>query len=68
MTQKLLIAGTVLSLLLSGCGQNAPELDGKNNISDASDIGGDTVAVLWEIITAVVMDLEVFILDLEIIR
>lgn len=45
MTQKLLIAATVLSLLLSGCGQNAPELDGKNNISDASDIGGDTVSI-----------------------
>ena len=45
MTQKLLIAGTVLSLLLSGCGQNAPELDGKNNITDGSDIGGDTVSI-----------------------
>lgn len=46
MTHKLLIATTVLSLLLSGCGQTAPELDGsKNNISDASDIGGDTVSI-----------------------
>lgn len=43
MAHKLLIATAVLSLFLSGCGQTAPELDGgKNNISDASDIGGDT--------------------------
>lgn len=43
MTHKLLIATTVLSLFLSGCGQTAPELNGgTNNISDASDIGGDT--------------------------
>lgn len=46
MTHKLLMATTVLSLFLSGCGQTAPELNGgKNNISDASDIGGDTVSI-----------------------
>ncbi|WP_309498972.1 OmpA family protein [Sulfurovum sp.] len=46
MTHKLLMATALLSLLLSGCGQTAPELDGsKNNISDAPDIGGDTVSI-----------------------
>ena len=46
MTHKLLMATTVLSLFLSGCGQNAPELNGgKNNISDGSDIAGDTVSI-----------------------
>ncbi len=46
MTQKLLIAAAVLSLLLSGCAQNAPEVEGSgSNITDGSDIGGDTVSI-----------------------
>ena len=46
MTHKLLMVTTVLSLFLIGCGQTAPELNGgKNNISDGSDIAGDTVSI-----------------------
>ncbi len=44
MTQKLLLATTIISLILSGCSQNAPDV-GKNNISDASHIDGDTVSI-----------------------
>ncbi len=51
MIQKTLIATISLSLLLfTGCSQTAPELDrnsdaGKNNISDATQIAGDTVTI-----------------------
>ena len=49
MKQKtLLITATMLTLLLSGCSQKAPELEtevGKNNISDATQIAGETVSI-----------------------
>ncbi len=50
MIQKtLLITATLSALLLSGCSQKAPELEnaemGKNNISDATQITGDTVTI-----------------------
>jgi len=45
MTHKLLVATAILSLLLAGCAQNAADLDGKNNISDADHIQGDTVSI-----------------------
>ncbi len=45
MTHKLLVATAILSLILAGCAQNAPDLDGKNNISDANHIEGDTVSI-----------------------
>ena len=50
MIQKtLLITATLSALLLSGCSQKAPELEGadmgKNNISDATQIAGDTVSI-----------------------
>lgn len=45
MKHKLLLATAVLSLILSGCAQNAADLDGKNNISDADHIQGDTVSI-----------------------
>ena len=50
MIQKtLLITATISALLLSGCGQNAPELEGakigKNNVSDAIQITGETVSI-----------------------
>lgn len=45
MTYKLLAATAIASLILAGCAQNAPDLDGKNNISDANHIEGDTVSI-----------------------
>jgi peptidoglycan-associated lipoprotein len=45
MTYKLLITTAIVSLILGGCSQNAPDLDGKNNISDANHIEGDTVSI-----------------------
>jgi peptidoglycan-associated lipoprotein len=45
MTHKLLITTAIVSLILGGCSQNAPGLDGKNNISDANHIEGDTVSI-----------------------
>jgi len=49
MIKILLTTATIGALLLSGCSQKAPELEdaqmGKNNISDATQIGGDTVAI-----------------------
>ncbi len=50
MIQKLLITTATLSLLLlTGCGQTAPDLDGsnagKNNVSNATQIAGDTVTI-----------------------
>ncbi|HEY9129780.1 MAG TPA: OmpA family protein [Sulfurovum sp.] len=44
MTQKLLLATAMASLILVGCGQPAPD-DGKNNITDADHIQGDTVSI-----------------------
>jgi peptidoglycan-associated lipoprotein len=42
MTHKLLTVTAFASLLLIGCGQTAPDLDGSNsNISDANGISGD---------------------------
>jgi len=46
MIQKIIITTATLSvLLLTGCGQTAPDLDGKNNVSDATRIAGDTVTI-----------------------
>lgn len=45
MTQKLLLTTAIISLFLSGCGQPAPDLSGKNNVSDANHIEGDTVSI-----------------------
>jgi len=49
MKQRLLIAGALVAVLLSGCGQTAPTLGGasggKNNFTDATEITGDTVTV-----------------------
>ncbi len=50
MTQKkLLITATLTALLFSGCSQKAPELEGvqagKNNVSDATQIAGETVSI-----------------------
>ena len=45
MTHKLLVASAIFSLILAGCSQNAPDLEGKNNISDADHIQGDTVSI-----------------------
>ena len=50
MIKKIYIATATLSmLLLIGCGQTAPELNGvnagKNNVSDATQIAGDTVTI-----------------------
>jgi peptidoglycan-associated lipoprotein len=45
MTHKLLITTAIVSLILVGCAQPAPDLDGKNNISDANHIEGDTVSI-----------------------
>jgi len=45
MTHKLAITTAVLALLLSGCGQVAPDLDGKNNVSNANQIAGETVSI-----------------------
>ena len=45
--KKIIVATVTCSLLLTGCGQKAPELSeaGANNISDASAITGDTVSI-----------------------
>lgn len=44
-----LTTATLSLLLLVGCGQTAPDLDaantGKNNVSDATQIAGDTVTI-----------------------
>ena len=50
MTQKtLLITATLTVLLFSGCSQKAPDLEaaqaGKNNVSDATQIVGETVTI-----------------------
>lgn len=45
MTHKLLITTAIVSLILGGCAQPAPGLDGKSNISDANHIEGDTVSI-----------------------
>lgn len=45
MTHKLLLTTSLISLLLIGCAQPAPDLAGKNNISDANHIEGDTVSI-----------------------
>jgi len=45
MTHKLLITTAIVSLILGGCAQPAPGLDGKNNISDANHIEGETVSI-----------------------
>ena len=42
------VTAALAALLLSGCGQTAPTLDGsggKNNFTDATEITGDTVTV-----------------------
>ncbi len=45
MVEKIITA-TVFSLfLLTGCSQTAPDLNGKNNVSDATQIAGDTVTI-----------------------
>lgn len=76
MTHKLLLTTSLISLLLIGCAQPAPDLAGKNNISDADHIEGDTVSIdensmaqaLLEIITVAAMVSKVSILVLRIIR
>jgi peptidoglycan-associated lipoprotein len=50
MIKKICIATATLSmLLLTGCGQTAPDLNdintGKNNVSDTTQIAGDTVTI-----------------------
>ncbi|SFV56497.1 Outer membrane lipoprotein omp16 precursor [hydrothermal vent metagenome] len=50
MIKKIVLTTATLSLLLlTGCGQTAPDLDGantgKNNVSDATQIAGDTVTI-----------------------
>jgi len=47
MMKKIITATTFSLLLLTGCSQTAPDLDGtgKNNISDATQIAGDTVTI-----------------------
>jgi peptidoglycan-associated lipoprotein len=47
MIKKIITATTFSLLLLTGCSQTAPDLDGtgKNNISDATQIAGDTVTI-----------------------
>lgn len=45
MTHKLLLTTSLISLLLIGCAQPAPDSAGKNNISDANHIEGDTVSI-----------------------
>ena len=50
MTHKsLLLTATISALLLSGCSQKAPELEGanagKNNVSDATEIAKETVSI-----------------------
>ena len=44
--QKHIMATVILTvLLLTGCGQKAPDVNGKNNVSDATQIAGDTVTI-----------------------
>ncbi len=50
MIQKIILTTATLSaLLLTGCSQTAPDLDGSNagrgNVSDATQIAGDTVTI-----------------------
>ncbi len=46
MIKKIIITTATLSvLLLTGCSQTAPDLYGKNNVSDATQIAGDTVTI-----------------------
>ena len=46
MIKKIIITTATLSvLLLTGCSQTAPDLTGKNNISDATQIAGETVTI-----------------------
>ena len=45
MRQKLLAVTTIASLILAGCAQPALDQDGRNNISDADHIQGDTVSI-----------------------
>ncbi len=45
MTHKLFIITSLAALLFSGCAQNAPELNGKNNVSGTDAINGDTVSI-----------------------
>jgi peptidoglycan-associated lipoprotein len=46
MIQKMIITTATLSvLLLTGCSQTAPDLDGRSNVSDATQIAGDTVTI-----------------------
>ena len=45
MTHKLLAVAGIASLILAGCAQPALDKDGKNNISDADHIQGDTVSI-----------------------
>ena len=45
MTHKLLIATAIVSIILGGCAQPAPDLDGKHNVTDANHIEGDTVSI-----------------------
>ena len=45
MTHKLLLTTAIISLLLSGCSQTAPDLVGKNNVSDVNRIEGETVSI-----------------------
>ncbi len=45
MIKKIITTTTFSALLLTGCSQNAPDLEGKNNVSDASQIAGDTVSI-----------------------
>jgi len=47
--KKLLLRGTLLALLFNGCSQKTPDMDsaeiGKNNVSDATQIVGETVSI-----------------------
>lgn len=46
--KSMIIVLTFSSMLLTGCSQKAPDLDiedGKNNISESTEIAGDTVAI-----------------------
>jgi len=45
MIKKIITTTTFSVLLLTGCSQTAPDLAGKNNVSDASQIAGDTVTI-----------------------
>ena len=47
MIKKIITATTFSLLLMTGCSQTAPDLDGagKNNVSDATQIAGDTVTI-----------------------